>query len=222
MKKAFVIAATAAMGFGIAAPLVGSNHSGAQKVQAASTKYSYVSNTSSSVSVTNISKGSSVAVLNSNKKTVSTMKASKNGTVTFKLSSSQLKNITAKDQLKVTLKSGYSYVINFNFVGYKAPVSAVKLSNGVPKEIQGTWTSSFKLGKTHFKWVLSSNKSQMQGNDPQILSNVKYQSLGNHKYVLQGIEKMYSGGSTEKINVQLLSSHKLQVAQGKQTMFWTK
>ncbi|WP_353989716.1 hypothetical protein ABVF11_08525 [Pediococcus argentinicus] len=126
MKKTSLVVVVAALTMGVApvltSPVFGNNVVNAAK----KSKVSNVATTKNTVSVTNMKKGTSVSLLNSDKKVITTKKVTKNGTVTFKLSSSQLKKVTAKNSLKVA-GTGYSYSINFNFVNYVAPKKAKKV-----------------------------------------------------------------------------------------------
>lgn len=126
MKKTSLVVAVAALTMGVApvltSPIFGNNVVNAAK----KSKVSNVTTTENTVSVTNMKKGTAVSLLNSDKKVITTQKVTKNGTVTFKLSSSQLKKVTAKNSLKVA-GTGYSYSINFNFVNYVAPKKAKKV-----------------------------------------------------------------------------------------------
>ncbi|GEP18890.1 hypothetical protein [Pediococcus argentinicus] len=126
MKKTSLVVAVAALTMGVApvltSPVFGNNVVNAAKKSAVSN----VTTTKNTISVTNMKKGTSVSLLNSDKKVITTKKVTKNGTVTFKLSSSQLKKVTAKNSLKVA-GTGYSYSINFNFVNYVAPKKAKKV-----------------------------------------------------------------------------------------------
>lgn len=117
MKKISVVTMAAAVALGVAAPISTSMFGQDSAVHAATktATYSYVSNTSNSVSVTGMKKGSVVTLLNSKGQVIASQTVKSNGTLTFYLNAAQLQKVTAKDSLNV----GNNYSINFNFIGYK-------------------------------------------------------------------------------------------------------
>ena len=82
-------------------------------------RYSYVTTTHDLISLSNIKKGSTVTLLNSNRQTVATKSAITDGTVNFNMDDNSLSMMTPTGFLSVTLPSGYNFVINFNYIGYK-------------------------------------------------------------------------------------------------------
>ena len=82
-------------------------------------RYSYVTTTHDLISLSNIKKGSTVTLLNSNRQTVATKSAISDGTVNFNMDDNSLSMMTPTGFLSVTLPSGYNFVINFNYIGYK-------------------------------------------------------------------------------------------------------
>lgn len=208
-------------------------------------KYSYVTTTSNSVSVTNIRKGSTVVLKNNLGQAIATKTAAEAGTVTFNLNASQVGQLTKTDVLAVKLSSGYKFDINFNFIGYQAPAtnSTNNQSNngtqtnqsnttntntntntnsefvsGIPMELQRSWQA--KLGYFTGHWNMAGNGSTLTVNDPQILNSVQYKALGNHTYVLKGTENYYSGGTTVQYTVQRVSDGHLTLTIANGTSQW--
>lgn len=216
MKKGFVIA-TVAMSLGIIAPL--SQVVTSTPVSAKTTSHSYVTTTSNSISVTNIRKGSTVVLKNNMGQTIATKTAANAGTVTFNLGTQQVNRLTKTDTLAIKLSSGYKFNISFNFINYRTPASN-KFVAGIPTELQGHWQA--KLGYFTGHWNMTSNRSTLTVNDPQILNNVQYKNLGNHTYVLKGTESYYSNGSTIQYTVKKVSNNHLTLTTANGVSQWYK
>lgn len=202
------------------------------KSSATSTKHSYVTTTSNSVSVTNIRKGATVVLKNNLGQAIATKTASNAGTMIFNLSATQVRQLTRTDILAVQLSSGYQFEINFHFIGYQAPTSTTNnqtttsskttngFVNGVPAELQGNWQT--KLGYFTGRWNLQGSNSKITVNDPEMLNNVQYKALGNHTYVLKGTENYYSNGNVMQYTVQKLSNGNLVLSTSNGTTQWHK
>ncbi|AEV94381.1 hypothetical protein [Pediococcus claussenii] len=137
MKKISVVTMAAAVALGVAAP-ISTNVFGQNSEVHAATKtatYSYVSNTSNSVSVTGMKKGSVVTLVNSKGQVITSQTVKSNGTLTFYLNAAQLQKVTAKDSLNV----GNIYSISFNFIGYR---------NANSNTVTGSKTSVVNPSKT--------------------------------------------------------------------------